>query len=197
MRKLLYIVVCVLLLPTALWASNPDSVYADTAVYRGMSIKLDLLNSALEPIRSKGRIQSYEIAMNWRIINRLFPTLELGYSNAQLEADGAWLRSQGGFARVGMDFSPMKKHPEYNDLLLVGLRVGTAVEQHKVWDAWGEILAGCQVQVYKGLEMGWYIRRKILFTRKHKDAILPTYIPGFGTRDDGAWGFNYYIGYRF
>ena len=47
-------------------------------IYNGMSLKVDLFNSVLEPARSKGTIQSYEIAMNWRLKQRFFPTLELG-----------------------------------------------------------------------------------------------------------------------
>lgn len=201
-----------------------DSVRAEhDSIYQGMSIKLDLLNSILEPARSKGAIQNYEIAMNWRLIHRLFPTLELGYAQARTEAEGGQHNGKGGFARIGLDLSPLKKHPEYQDLLMVGLRVGTALQTYDLtgvqmnqgyWagtipatcdfinqfrcDAWGEVLTGCQVQVYKGLQMGWFIRMKILMTRKSKaNGPLPYYIPGFGYRDDTNWGLNYYIGYKF
>lgn len=219
-----------LLAPVFLYARTDDthmhndSVHAQRdSIYQGMSIKLDLLNSILEPARSKGAIQNYEIAMNWRLIHRLFPTLELGYAQARTEAEGGQHKGQGGFARIGLDLSPLKKHPEYEDLLMVGLRVGTALQTYDLtgvqmhpgyWentvpatydfmnqfrcDAWGEVLAGCQVQVYKGLQMGWFIRMKILMTRKAKaNGPLPYYIPGFGYRDDTNWGLNYYIGYRF
>lgn len=198
-------------------------IYGDTALYQGMSLKLDIGNTILELATSKGKIVSTEVAMNWRLKNRFFPTLELGYAHAEGGAEGGHHIGQGGFGRVGLDISPLKKHPERENILLVGLRLGTAlqrydltgVNQHigdywgstdETWDyrgvfgadVWGEVVAGCQVQVWEGLQMGWYLRLKILFTRTQKDGgPMPYHIPGFGYRDDTQWGVNYYIGYRF
>ena len=65
-------------------------------------------------------------------------------------------------------------------------------------DAWGEIVAGVQVDIYKGFNMGWAIRMKFLFTTKaHDELTTPYYIPGFGYRDTMRWGFDYYLGYTF
>lgn len=195
-------------------------IYADTAIYQGMNLKLDLGTTLIELGTSRGQVQSYEIAMNWRLKQRYFPTLELGYARASAETASADHWGQGGFARVGLDFNGLKKHPENPNVLLVGLRLGTAVQQYDMtnvsmnspyWgdtrrdymgligaDCWGEVVAGCQVQVWEGLQMGWYIRLKVLFTRNAKeDSVLPMYIPGFGYRDDTNWGINYYIGYWF
>lgn len=186
-------------------------------IYKGMSLKVDLFNSVLEPARSKGTIQNYEIAMNWRLKQRFFPTLELGYAQAEKAADGGKHKGLGGFARVGLDLNVSKKHVRSENVMLVGLRVGMALQQYDLtevplnnnyWgtqtmdfrqqfgaDCWGEVVAGCQVQVWKGLQMGWYLRFKILFTRKAQDGgVLPYYLPGFGYRDDTNWGISYYIG---
>lgn len=212
-------------------AATPDST-----IYQGMSVKLDLGNTIIELATSKAKVQSYEIAMNWRLIQRLYPTFELGYAYADASADGATHHGQGGFARLGLDINGLKKHPENPNALLVGLRLGTALQGYDLtnvslnapyWgdtrtdyhnlfhaDCWGEVVAGCQVQVYKGFQMGWYLRFKVLFTRSAKDyntintagstyttninnALLPYYIPGFGYRADTNWGFNYYIAYSF
>ena len=68
-------------------------------------------------------------------------------------------------------------------------------------DCWGEIVAGCQVEICKGFTMGWMGRFKCLFTRQAEG--LPAneykaiYIPGFGRRDNIAWGLDYYIGVNF
>jgi len=195
-------------------------IYSDSAIYQGMSLKLDLGNTLLELGLSKAQIQSYEIAMNWRLKRRIFPTLELGYARGNRSTNEMGYRGQGGFARVGLDFNGLKKHPENPNALLVGLRIGTAVQQYDLtgvtlndsyWsagkvdylnqigaDCWGEVVAGCQVQVWEGLQMGWYIRFKILFTRTAKDNhVLPYYLPGYGYRQDTNWGINYYIGYWF
>ena len=193
--------------------------YGDSAIYQGMSLKLDLATSVLELVRSKGKVQDYEVAMKVRLANRFYPTLELGYAIAEATADGGNYAGQGGFARLGMDLSALKKGVEEN-CLMVGLRIAGAYQgfqitdvpvygdywqlpnidyfhQHQ-FDCWGEIVAGCQVQVYKGFQMGWYVRLKFLFTRTDKRGeALPGYIPGFGYRRDTNWGINYYLAYKF
>ncbi len=203
-----------------------------TDVYQGMTLKLDLGATAVALAASKAQIQHYELAMNWRVIQRLYPTFEIGYAGGKrTQGDTLSYRGQGGFARVGIDINPLKKHPESPHALLVGVRLGTAV-QHMTQtlqspltniqspitndqspinmdqvsmvkaDCWGEIVAGCQVNVHAGLYMGWMGRVKCLFTRKSpKDAAeqlaIPLYIPGFGNRDNIGWGLSYHIGYHF
>lgn len=199
------------------------SPYADTAIYQGLSIKLDLGNTALTLGTSKLQLQSYEAAINVRLKNRFYPTIEGGYAFGQAGADGGQYKGHGGFGRIGLDISPLKKHPEYYDVLLVGVRIGTALQHYDqsnvviqpdgFWsttagttdythlfraDAWGEVVLGCQVHVIHGFQMGWYVRMRFLMTRTDKKGgPLPYYIPGFGYRDDTQWGLNYYIGYKF
>lgn len=193
--------------------------YPDTAIFQGMSIKLDIAMPILELARSKGKVQDYEMALNVRLAKRFYPTLELGYAIAETSADGGFYGGQGGFARLGMDLSALKKGASEN-CLMVGLRFAGAYQRFQItdvpiygdywpmgkvdyfnqskFDCWGEIVAGCQVQIWKGFQMGWYIRMKLLFTRtdKHGDA-LPAYLPGFGYRNDTNWGINYFLGYKF
>ena len=193
--------------------------YADTAVYQGMSVKLDIAMPVLELARSAGKIQSYEAAVNVRLAKRFYPTLEAGYALAERGADGGLHKGQGGFGRIGMDLAVVKKGASENNML-VGLRVGGAYQDYDLtnvrlysdywgekrlnfydqqrFDCWGEFVAGCQVQVYKGFQMGWYLRMKLLFTRKAEEAgVLPYYVPGFGFRKDFQWGINYYLAYKF
>lgn len=193
--------------------------YADTAVYQGMSVKLDIAMPVLELARSAGKIQSYEAAVNVRLAKRFYPTLEAGYALAERGADGGWHKGQGGFGRVGMDLAIVKKGATENNML-IGLRVGGAYQDYDLtnvklysdywgekqlnfydqqrFDCWGEFVAGCQVQVYKGFQMGWYLRMKLLFTRKAEEAgVLPYYVPGYGFRKDFQWGINYYLAYKF
>lgn len=212
-RLLLIVSLCCL----ALCASARE--YADTAVYQGMSVKLDIAMPILELARSAGKIQSYEAAVNVRLAKRFYPTLEAGYALAERGADGGMHKGQGGFGRIGMDLAVVKKGASENNML-VGLRVGGAYQDYDFtnvrlysdywgekrlnfydqqrFDCWGEFVAGCQVQVYKGFQMGWYLRMKLLFTRKAEEAgVLPYYVPGFGFRKDFQWGINYYLAYKF
>ncbi len=212
-RFLLILSLCCL----ALCASAREQ--SDSTIYQGMSLKLDIANPILELARSKGKVQDYEAALNVRLANRFYPTLELGYAIAQTSADGGNYSGQGGFVRMGMDLSALKKG-QTDNCLMVGLRLAGAYQgfqitdvpvyddfwllpntnyynQHK-FDFWGEIVAGCQVQIWKGFQMGWYVRMKLLFTRTDKQGdALPAYLPGFGYRRDSNWGLSYFLGYKF
>lgn len=215
--------VILLLLPLVLLSYAREDVEKERndsiPLYQGVNVKLDIAMPIIEAARSAGKIQDYEMAINVRLKNRFYPTLELGYALAECGADGAQHKGQGGFARLGMDLAIVKKGATENNLL-VGLRVGGAYQHYDLtnvqlqtdywqsnsidfynqnrFDCWGEIVVGCQVYLWKGLHMGWYGRVKLLFTRNvAEEQVLPYYVPGLGFRNDFNWGFNYYIGYRF
>ena len=212
-----------LLLPLALLSYAREDVEKERndsiPLYQGVNVKLDIAMPIIEPARSAGMIQDYEMAINVRLKNRFYPTLELGYALAECGADGAQHKGQGGFARLGMDLAIVKKGETENNLM-IGLRFGGAYQNYDLtnvqvqtdywqsnsidfynqnrFDCWGEIVVGCQVYLWKGLHMGWYGRVKLLFTRNvAEEQVLPYYVPGLGFRNDFNWGFNYYIGYRF
>jgi len=196
-------------------------IYSDTVIYQGMNLKLDIANTILEAATSKGKVLSFEMAWNIRLKQRFYPTLEAGFAKAETKANGGESNGEGGFFRVGLDINGLKKHPERLNAFMVGVRVGTGLQNYDLtgvtvnspyWEAqkkldffeqfradcWGEVVAGCQVQVWEGFQMGWYVRLKVLFTRTASDEnVMPYYIPGFGYRDDINWGVNYYIGYKF
>ena len=155
-------------------------------IYNSTQVKLDILSPILTPGLNEWQIQHYEMAVNVRLANRFYPTLEAGYA------------TPGGFVRAGADICPFKKHPESPHALLIGLRIATGATALKA-DCWGELVVGCQVEVYKRFYMGWMGRLKLLFTRQTTDKDgneYPTFIPGFGHRENLGWGVNYYVGFR-
>ena len=209
-----HIILLLLLFPVLLLARE----YGDSAIYQGINLKLDLATPVLEIARSKAQVMSYEMAMNVRLQNRFYPTLELGYAHANCSAAGGDFYGIGGWGRVGLDLSALKKSRKDN-MLLVGVRLGTVVQacdltDVQVWDTywnkytvrsydrftradvWGEVVAGVQVQVYKAFHMGWYVRLKKLFTRKEDGTTNAWYIPGFGYRQETNFGVNYYLGVK-
>lgn len=234
-KKLLIIIIVAWAIPLAAIAKEKvvktDSTHTHThhadSIYQGTNIKLDLGATALTLGTTKAHLQHYEIAVNCRLKNRFYPTLEVGYAGSLPATtndptrgtitlgDSIAYRGQGGFFRVGCDLNPLKKHPESPHALLIGLRLGTSIQsaQHTLLntqysllntitaDCWGEIVAGCQVEVCKGFTMGWMGRFKCLFTRQAEglpaSEYKPIYIPGFGRRDNIAWGLDYYIGVSF
>ena len=202
----------------------------------GTVLKLDIASPILIPATTKWQIQNYELAANVRLKDRFYPTLEIGYAGGTKDkGDSIAYHGQGGFCRIGADIHPLKKHPNSPHALLIGVRLGTAVQGFEqqlndTWsvngvatDCWGEIVAGCQVQIANGKRskvesrknmafyMGWMARFKCLFTRtmtnyalpkevrgeNSTNNMMPVYIPGFGPRDNLGWGANYYLGWKF
>ena len=193
---------------------------AKVSVYNGTQVKLDILSPAIVAGTSKGALQHYELGVNVRLAQRFYPTLELGYAGGSTtKGDSLAYAGHGGFFRVGVDICPLKKHPESPHALLVGVRLGTAVQEMTQTgsgiqnsrisginaDCWGEIVLGCQVEIAKvnntAFYIGWLGRLKCLFTREPDG--LPAYemsaiyIPGFGNRNNLGWGVNYYLGWNF
>lgn len=176
------------------------------SIYNATQIKLDIASPVVIAGTHQWQMQHYEIAVNVQLARRFFPTLELGYSGGKTHrGDSIQYNAHGGFFRVGCDINPLKKKKDSPHALLVGLRIGTAVQTKGYTDCWGEIIAGCQVEIAKvqktAFYMGWMGRFKVLFTRDKEgltaDQMKPIYIPGFGNRDNIGWGLNYYLGWRF
>ena len=194
------------------------------SIYCGTQVKLDIASPIIMAAANKWQIQHYEVAVNVRLAKRFYPTFEAGYAGGRTTKDSIAYRGQGGFFRVGADICPFKKNPNSPHALLVGLRLGASAQewQHPEYstggvrgDCWGEIVAGCQVEIAKvnntSFYMGWMGRFKCLFTRRltaAEEAVvpadiadaspyMPAYIPGYGRRDDIGWGLNYYLGWRF
>ena len=174
-------------------------------IYQGTTVKLDILSPLLVSGLNGWRIQHYEVAVNVRLANRFYPTFELGYAGGQTQqGDSIYYNSHGGFFRAGADINPLKRNPGSPHALLIGLRLGAAFQPRKA-DCWGELVAGCQVEICKvkntAFYMGWMGRFKILFTREAENLTAaemgPIYIPGFGHRSNMGWGASYHLGWKF
>ena len=179
----------------------PSLLIAGDSIYNATQIKLDIASPIIIPAANKWKMQHYEMAVNVQLKHRFYPTLELGYSGGQTtQGDSITYNGQGGFFRVGCDINPLKKRPDSPHALLVGVRLGTAVQDfaqnlqrndastvnspitsdantiiHTAGaqaDCWGEIVIGCQVNIAKGFYMGWMGRLKALFTRNVKAKTL-------------------------
>ena len=184
--------------------------YADSAVYQGISMKVDLGNAAYQLIRSKGTIHQYEGAVSVNLMKRFYPVMEFGFMRAEDRAAGGSYFGQGGFTRIGLDINPLRKNRNSDYFLTVGVRAGMSVQDYlqrninlndSYWgtplqnmhdrarfDSWGEVVAG-------GFHMGWAIRLHFLFTGS-MGKYQPYYIPGYGCKDGNIFAFNYYLGWR-
>lgn len=200
-------------------------------IYYGTTVKLDIASPIIVPASTNWKIQHYEMAVNVRLAKKWYPTVEFGYAGGyKAQGDSIQWNGHGGFFRIGCDINPLKKHPDSPHALLVGIRLGAAMQEMVQTgeteirrsqisgfqgDCWGEIVAGCQVEIAKvnntSFYMGWMGRFKALFTRSMVAKVTPTlaqdqtevniltpiYIPGFGVRDNIGWGVSYHLGWRF
>ncbi len=144
-RRRLCNIVLALLLCMAAWAG--DSTAVKKKIYYATQVKLDILSPVLTPALNKWQMQHYEAAVNVRLDKRWYPTLELGYTGGKTHNDSVQYNGHGGFFRVGCDINPLKKHPDSPHALLVGVRIGTGIQEKGYTDCWGEIVAGCQVEI--------------------------------------------------
>ena len=203
----------------------PLSFAHNDSIYMGTQVKLDIASPILVPATHQWQMQNYEVAVNVRLAKRFYPTFELGYAGGQMTRDTIAYTGHGGFFRAGCDLHPLKRHPGSPHALLVGVRLGAAfqdfdqnIDQRNLnkgierdaggmmkvaggrADCWGEIVAGCQVEIAKvnktAFYMGWMARFKCLFTRTDLPK-APLYIPGYGNQDIISWGANYYLGWQF
>jgi len=174
-------------------------------IYQGTTVKLDILTPVLVCGLNKWQMQQYEVAVNVRLKNHFYPTLEVGFGGGHTEqGDTLTYDAYGGFFRAGLDVNPLRRNPESPHALLIGIRVGTGIQAQRT-DCWGEIVAGCQVEIAKvkktAFYMGWQGRFKVLFTRQPNglttEECWPIYIPGFGHRSDLGWGASYHLGWKF
>ena len=214
MSKRLWVIGWLMAMSISLFAATDTTKVKKEPIYNATQIKLDIASPVVIAGIHQWQMQHYEIAANVQLARRFFPTLELGYAGGKAHNDSINYSGKGGFFRVGCDINPLKKKKDSPHALLVGLRLGTAVQgwEHTSHatsgtkaDCWGEIVLGCQVEIAKvqktAFYMGWMGRFKVLFTRDKEgltaDQMMPIYIPGFGNRDNIGWGLNYYLGWRF
>lgn len=222
MSKRLWVIGWLMAMSISLFAATDSTKVKKEPIYNATQIKLDIASPVVIAGTHQWQMQHYEIAANVQLARRFYPTLELGYAGGKAHNDSINYSGKGGFFRVGCDINPLKKKKDSPHALLVGLRLGTAVQgwEHTSHatsgtkaDCWGEIVVGCQVEIAKlppykkdrkersAFYMGWMGRFKVLFTRDKEgltaDQMKPIYIPGFGNRDNIGWGLNYYLGWRF
>ena len=191
------------------------------SIYRGLSAKIDLFTPIYTMASTSGNTSAAEIALSVNLLNKYFPTIELGYASCNhTAANDASYMGTGAYTRFGVDFNIMKDKSKVENLFFAGVRAGMALQEFDVnnieindaywnvsssaqftdvicFDAWAEILAGVQVDIYKQLHLGWTIRYKYLLTKSHLGEPYAWYVPGFGRNAGGLWGFNYYVGYTF
>lgn len=190
-------------------------------IFQGIGLRVDLGNGIYEVATTQGKGLSVEAAIYSNLLHKYFPTIELGYGQrTRSTTNSAIYNGNGMFTRIGCDFNMLKPTDDNPNFFTIGLRYGMSMQNFSInnlqiidpywetikplpqheqfkFDCWGEIIAGVQVKVYQGFNMGWAVRIKLLITRAKESDYYADYIPGFGHTNNTQFSFNYYIGYHF
>lgn len=131
--------------------------------------------------------------------------------------NGGDYQNDGTYWRAGLDISILKKDPDRN-MLFFGLRYarssyseqinltvndpyfGTqqyALSNPNASAAWGEMVAGLRVKVWKEFWMGFTSRLKMALAVRGNGELSTYDVPGYGVVGGGStWGFNYQLFWR-
>lgn len=193
------------------------------SVFCGISTHIDIA-SPLMGIAINKNVQTIEAQIDINILNRFYPTAEIGYGNVNTTAhNGSCYTVSALFWRIGMNYNLLKKRDNtgnrrsLHNYPFIGLRYGMSVlpytldnvpvdggywggiatrqyRGHNIYTGWAEIVAGVRIDLYKGLTMGWSVRLRLLLHAMRDKAML-WYVPGYGRNDGPTFTFNYTIGY--
>lgn len=177
--------------------TTPDSI----PLFRGFAVGTDLIGMGQRLVADYGQ---YEACLILNLKDCYFPTIEVGYGQADKLSDATNIRykTAAPYARVGCDYNVLRnKHDSYR--LLVGARVAYTSFKYDisspgvtdpVWGGhteyaandescsmlWAEIVGRLDAAIAGPLRMGWSVRYRTRITNKQGEMGAPWYVPGFG-----------------
>lgn len=186
---------------------------------KSVSASFDLGNYAYSRIIDGVDFKEYSADLQ---VYRFYLTGDYGY--ARLSQNEAYYNysSEGNYFRVGFDYNFIKKKNNPN-VIFLGLRyaqnkfdehlnysTNNGIETDGIWPEeeisihnqevtgnWVELVGGLKVDVFKGLQLGFTGRYKIIPRIDGESSFSNYYLPGYGKRlRKTNWGISYYIGYR-
>ncbi len=192
-------------------------------IIKDLRVEIDIA-PIITTLLSKGDTYSFEGAVQTTLFHKYFPVVEFGFAGADRNSsENVNFTTNGGFMRLGTDFSVMKqktKSIKNQNYFLIGGRLGFSAFNYSMtnliindeyWGEsktynftdlpatklWFEIVAGVRVEIVKNIYMGWSIRNKRMLTNDKDGKFSPWYVPGFGINSTSIWGVNYALGYKF
>ncbi len=185
---------------------------------RGTSIGIDV-SRFLVPVLDNDRY-AFEANIKTNFKKRAFLVGSLGFENASFDDKSYEYKSNGMYARVGIDYDIfIVDEANNNDNILFGLRYGFAVQDHgsdqytisdDVWgdytssvssytvnSHWLEFVGGIRTEVLNNLYFNFYARLKFKLTSNNSEVLEAYRIPGYGRGSKGInLGFSYIIEYQ-
>lgn len=219
--KRIYVFICSLLL-TALFMplharEKTKKTVPDTVpLFNSIGVGIDLI----KPISAafNDYYTGLELSADMDLKHRFYPALELGGGHYQRTKNALDYKSDGGFARIGLNYNVFKNSDGIN-YGYVGLRYGYAFQQYqyqsgytfgsywqdpvpinlsdcKAHTHWAEILVGIKVRIYRALSMGWTFRYNLRLGQKDSPMASPYYVPGYGKNGQKSSSFTYSLYYQ-
>ena len=168
-------------------------------------------------------MMSTEVQLQANLKNKYFPTIEVGYADADKlnDSNDMHYKASAPYARIGFDYNVFHKKPHLPGYLTVGLRYGMTSFDYDASGpdmtdpnygssitvpfsftgisgkaSWIEIVATMRVKMFKGFYMGWAVRYKRKISVDETENTRPWYVPGYGKNEVGTFNLNYNLTYK-
>ncbi len=185
---------------------------------RGTSIGIDISRFFI-PVLDNDRY-AFEANIKTNFKKRAFLVGSLGYENVSFDDKSYQYKSDGMYARVGIDYDIfIVDEPNNNDNILFGLRYGFAIQDHgsdqftisnEYWgdytgsvssytlnSHWIELVGGLRTEVLNNLYFNFYASLRFKLSSNNSEVLEAYRIPGYGRGSKGVnLGFTYIIEYQ-
>lgn len=154
-----------------------------------------------------------ELGQNFSII------AEAGFLTTNFEEETYHYESGGSYYRLGFHYNLLKRKPNDDNTLFVGILYGLSLFEHKAdrihiddgyWGSgsgslpitkltgnWMEVKGGLRVEIFRNWYLGWSVRLRIYLFGKDDPIMTPYIIPGFGKGGKKmAIGMSYSVFFR-
>jgi len=180
---------------------KPDSIYYQEKY--GVRIGFDLS----KPVRAllDNNYSGFEVKGDFRLTNRFFPAIELGYEDFDFEENNFKANAAGAFTKLGVNYNAYENWTGMQNEIFVGLRYGFStfsetLYHHTIYDLdhyfppdykenkqkfnslnahWVELQVGIKAEILNNLYLGLHAEVKRIITEKQPDSFENLWIPGY------------------
>ena len=189
-------------------------------LYQGIFVGVDAYGPVGHVLGSD--FLSSEVSVEANLMNKYFPTLEVGYGSTDTTNDETDIhfKTSAPYFRIGAGYNVFHKKPHLPGQFIVGARYGFSSFKYDVdgpamtdpvWGdttiplsyqgvktnaSWLEVVAALKTNVYKNLYLGLSVRYRSLLSVKKDGGIEPWYIPGYGKNKSTGLGITYSLIYK-
>lgn len=196
--------------------SSDAEQQADSLVYKeryGIRVGLDLS----KPVRSfiDKNYSGFEVHGDFRITNKLFPAVEIGFEEFDFEENYFSTNSKGAYTKIGVNYNAYSNWIGMQNEIYAGLRYGFATYSETLYDYtvydkdhyfeedyrvvnqkfnnlnthWLELQIGIKAEILHNLYLGAHVEVKRILFGKNPDNFDNLWIPGYNRKyQDSPFG---------